>query len=167
MCPRSSLEGDYSDLLNTRSVRSARARAPRSSARSQSGTRPSGTTGRGDHAWELASRETHGIHPARDRNFLRELSVMRVVDREQAKIAGRIRVDHAWRTPGCLRSPARAFAKILPRSGGGRRRRSTHSQPKAHNLHRVPCRGPRGAQDDARRRPLSNISSQSTKSTAP
>jgi len=82
----------------------------------------------------------------RDRHLLRELSVMRVVDREQAKIVA----GFGSTSRANVRLLALTRAGILRRfflgSGGGRKALYVLS-PKGAQAAHVPCRGPRRPQD--------------------
>jgi hypothetical protein len=82
----------------------------------------------------------------RDLHLLRELSVMRVIDREQAKIV----VGFGSTSRANARLLALTNAGMLRRfflgSGGGRKALYVLS-PKGAQAAQVPCRGPRRAQD--------------------
>ncbi len=80
----------------------------------------------------------------RDRHLLRELAVMRVIDREQAKcVAGFGSTTRA--NSGFLRSPAPACSADFFSEPTAARRKALYSlRRKVPRLVEVPYRGPRG-----------------------
>jgi hypothetical protein len=82
----------------------------------------------------------------RDLHFLRELAVMRVVDREQAKIVGGFGSTSRANARLLALTRAGVLRRFFLGSGGGRKALYLLS-PKGAQAAQVPCRGPRRSQD--------------------
>jgi len=82
----------------------------------------------------------------RDRHFLRELAVMRVVDREQAKIVAGFGSTSRANVRLLALTHAGMLRRLFLGSGGGRKALYVLS-PKGAQAAQVPCRGPRRPQD--------------------
>jgi hypothetical protein len=82
----------------------------------------------------------------RDLHFLRELSVMHVVDREQAKIVAGFGSTSRANARLLALTRAGTLRRFFLGSGGGRKALYVLS-PKGARAAQVPCRGPRRSQD--------------------
>jgi len=82
----------------------------------------------------------------RDLHLLRELAVMRVVDREQAKIVAGFTSTSRANVRLLALTRAGMFRRFFLGSGGGRKALYVLS-PKGAQAAQVPCRGPRRPQD--------------------